>query len=1183
MSGVTTFAVDAPIGPRTLVEASAGTGKTHALSGLAVQLIATGEVTTDQLLVVTFTRLAAAELRDRIRSRLLATRAALRDGVPHDDLSESLLARADPAVEANLARGLLAYDELAVSTFHAYAQRTLTALGSRANVDPDAGILTDQRELLAEVSADVLAIAAQQAQAELGDDWRSGLGVLPTLSTLVKIATQRTDLPDLLLDPAHDTPALRAASSAAMLAHLAEQATESGALRRRRAGLRNYAEVLADLRDVLFGADGRSLAEQVRGRLRVALIDEFQDTDRLQWDIFDRAFGRDVAKLVLVGDPKQAIYRFRGADVGTYVRVANGDVARQVLGTNWRSDGPLLRGLDTLFDGVTFGEGIAFTAVAAAPDHQHTRLRRDDGATIAPVELAFIDDPELRKKGPDGHPLRAKPGKGEARGRLKEVAEPVATDAVHGHLVAHLVDLIEHGRLTERDVADDRSDDLPDDRPIRPDDVAVLVRSNAAATAVAAVLADAGIPAVIRSDDDVRRGEGAQQWRALLEALARPTDARRVRAAAVGVFGPLDAPAALLTVSDEVLAEYQDRITGWAAALARLGPAELVGRVRSESGMIARVLARDDGDRLMTDLDHLGELFGVLVGTGPASPEQLIAALRVEPDDQAEEQITSRRVESDDPAVTIMTIHKSKGLEFGVVCAVGLHKSAPAKEVMYHDDERDRRVRDLRSAKECKGSPGAVRSAREDREDAMRLLYVALTRARHHVFLSWVHEQNSPRASLTRVLFARDPDDGRIDPEALSAESFDLAEPEDALALLEQLAVRSDGTVSVRHVGRAPATRWGGPSSDGSATAGSVDGLGVARLDRVLDRRAHRWSFTAITARAEHDAFAGSSDVAAEPRPGDDEGTLVTDDARERVDASSDSTVADGAVSPLAGLPAGASFGTLVHALLEQVDFADPDLSTTLSTLLDAELAWRPLDLAPLDATGPRDLPRQEAGRRSLVDGLVAAIESPLGPAFDGGRLRDLTWQDRLSEANFELRLDTIAGAVSDATIGALVLEHLSDDDPHRPWAETLAAGRFHAELAGHLNGSLDLVARVRGASGLRFVIVDYKTNRLHVPGRVPAPDDYGPVRMVAEMARHHYPLQALLYSVALHRYLRWRMPDYRPDVHLGGAAYLFVRGMAGPSTRLDGDDPQGVCRWAIPPALIEALDAAFAGRGDRR
>ena len=146
-----------------------------------------------------------------------------------DDLTEALIARDDPGVEANLARALLAYDELAVSTFHAYAQRTLTSLGSREKVDPDAGILTDQRELLAEVSADVLAVAAQQAQAKLGDEWRSGLQVLPTLSTLVEIAGQRTDLPDLLLDPAHDTPELCAGSSGAMLAHLAEEATAAAA------------------------------------------------------------------------------------------------------------------------------------------------------------------------------------------------------------------------------------------------------------------------------------------------------------------------------------------------------------------------------------------------------------------------------------------------------------------------------------------------------------------------------------------------------------------------------------------------------------------------------------------------------------------------------------------------------------------------------------------------------------------------------------------------------------------------------------------------------------------------------------------------------------------------------------------------------------------------------------------
>ena len=288
------------------------------------------------------------------------------------------------------------------------------------------------------------------------------------------------------------------------------------------------------------------------------------------------------------------------------------------------------------------------------------------------------------------------------------------------------------------------------------------------------------------------------------------------------------------------------------------------------------------------------------------------------------------------------------------------------------------------------------------------------------------------------------------------------------------------------------------------------------------------------------------------------------------------------AASPLVDLPAGAAFGTLVHRLLEQVDFTDPDLPSSIATLLEAELSWRPLDLAPLGERGPRDAGRQEAGRRMLVDGLVAAIDSPLGPAFDGGHLRDLTPTDRLSEVNFELRLDTFDAAVDDATIGALVLEHLDDDDPYRPWARTLAAGRFRAELAGHLNGSLDLVARVHGPLGPRFVVVDYKTNRLHAPAaRRP-----GRLRPRAHGRRDGSPPLPVAGAAVLGRAASLpSLADARlpAEAHLGGAAYLFVRGMAGPSTRLDGDDPQGVCRWAIPPSLVEALDAAFAGRGATR
>jgi exodeoxyribonuclease V beta subunit len=204
---------------------------------------------------------------------------------------------------------------------------------------------------------------------------------------------------------------------------------------------------------------------------------------------------------------------------------------------------------------------------------------------------------------------------------------------------------------------------------------------------------------------------------------------------------------------------------------------------------------------------------------------------------------------------------------------------------------------------------------------------------------------------------------------------------------------------------------------------------------------------------------------------------------------------------------------------------------------------------------------------------------------FDGLRLRDLTHADRLDEMSFELRLGAPGRRATDRQIGRLVQQHLAPSDlfhrePLHDWAGQLADGVFSVDLAGHLTGSIDAVLRVRDGNGVpRFFVVDYKTNRLSEWGQVPEPDDYSPDRMLEAMAHHHYPLQALLYSVALHRYLRWRLPDYDPATHLGGAAYLFVRGMTGPSVPTTDGEPHGVCTWRIPPALVTDLSDLLDGR----
>jgi len=250
----------------------------------------------------------------------------------------------------------------------------------------------------------------------------------------------------------------------------------------------------------------------------------------------------------------------------------------------------------------------------------------------------------------------------------------------------------------------------------------------------------------------------------------------------------------------------------------------------------------------------------------------------------------------------------------------------------------------------------------------------------------------------------------------------------------------------------------------------------------------------------------------------------------------------DGQDLPLAAMPAGVEIGTFVHRVLEATDFASGDL--------DAELALRIGEVQ-----GRRSV---EIGDPAAVAaGLRAAIETPLGLLLDGRALRDVRREDRLDELDFELPL--VGG---DDPIGGLALEALDAPGlPHR-FADPL----LRRDVRGYLTGSIDLVAR----AGDRFAVFDYKTNWLGA-----AAPDYRPAALEAEMRRAHYGLQALLYLVALHRYLRWRLPGYEPDRHIGPVLYLFVRGMAGPATPAGA----GVFSWTPPPGLVAELSDLLAGR----
>jgi exodeoxyribonuclease V beta subunit len=1110
------------------IEASAGTGKTYALAGLAARLLAEGQIEVSELLVVTFTRAAAAELRDRIRSRLALTAEVL--GAPRppdhaDPLYAELWSADRPARLQRVRRALTDFDSATIGTIHSFAQQMLGTLGVSSGADPDARLADDADLVVDQVCTDLLAARALTPVE---------VDLLPSLSELRAIVDTVLGNPGARTIPGADPDESDAA--AALCAELVEAVVAEVHRRRRATATLSFDDLLTQLRDALARPDGGAARQAIRHRFEAALIDEFQDTDPVQWEIFRRLFVDDdgASRLVLVGDPKQAIYSFRGANVHTYLRAVR-DRHLRSLDVNWRSDPEVLQALEVLLEGTTFGDAdIDFVPVGAAPSRRGGSLRRDDASALPAVDIRTVTDAE------------------RANDRRVTFSVPEALRAVSADVVAHVVDLLDHATIPD---GDGTGADAPR-RRVLPRDVAVLVCRNAEGAQLQRALERAGVPAVVQRGDSVLGSEAAMQWRWLLTGLTYPARPAYARTAALSWFFGWT-PARLDQADEGALAEVQEQLAGWADVLATRGVISLCRQVWAESGVAAAVLGMARGDRHLTDLEHVAELLQES-GAQHSTPAGLLAALATL-DREArnpEEDVAARRIESDADAVQIMTVWAAKGLEFPVVCVPTLWRNAVRgtnSSLVYEDPTHGRTIAvaggdwpDPDTATERR------RLARvEEIGEHLRLLYVALTRAEHHTAVWWCNATSGGTTALARVLFARD-ESGTVDAERFGDDKVKVPTDAEIPDRLAPLVERSQGALAVTSVDASDAPLSWRPPDDRNERPPV---LSTATLDRSLDRRRKRWSFTAISARAPDDHFDADGELPDEPvidEPGAEGGVLADE-------------LGPPAVSelPLGDIAAGAVFGTLVHEILEHVDCAADDLDAELAARVHEQLRWTDWPVDP----------------DQLVRGLRAAIETPLGASFAGRSLRDLGPADRLAELSFELVLGEGGTAVTDRAIGELLVGHLDADDPVRPWADRLAGGLFGVELAGHLTGEIDAVFRVAdGAADARFVVVDYKTNALHQRNRPARIGDYHPERLAEEMDRHHYPMQALLYSVALHRYLRWRIAGYDPDRHLGGVAYLFLRGLAGPDTPVVGGHPHGVFAWRPPAALVDELSDRLDG-----
>ncbi len=1117
----------------TVLEASAGTGKTYTIAALTARYVAEG-TPLHRMLLVTFTRMATGELRDRVRERLVAVERglteALRGGVesfappggelttpPPGDEVVRLLARGSAADVTqrrdNLSRALADFDAATIATTHGFCQEVLGGLGLAGDIAADTVFVEDLQDLLEEVVDDLYVRrfhhtletpAFSRAQA-------------------MRIALMAVNNPKARIEP----EAAPGESVAAMRVRLAHAVRAELERRKRANGVMTYDDLLTRLDDALAPPGGEAVAARMRQRFEVVLVDEFQDTDPVQWEIMRRAFG--AGTLVLIGDPKQAIYAFRGADVYSYVEAKASAASHATLAVNWRSDQGLIDAYDALFRGARLGhEGIVYRAVRAADANQAPRLTGAPVAAPLRIRVARRDDPAIGRT-PGGY-ARKQPAR-------EQIAADVADD---------LVALLESGAAVE---TRDQGGAVVRREPVAPGHVAVLVRTHRNAAQVRDALDGAGIPAVVSGAGSVFGTPAATEWLRLIDAIERPSSSPRARAAALTCFLGWSAERVALAREDE-WEDVHRRLHEWGRVLRDRGVASLTERITLTEGLPGRVLATADGERRMTDLRHVAQLLH-----GAATSEQLgTAALAAwlrrriaEAERDTADEERSRRLESDAAAVQILTIHRSKGLEFPIVYLPYLWEDVPLardpEPIFFHEPVHG----DARTIDVGLDGPDWNRHLQqhhaEQRGEDLRLAYVALTRARHQAVVWWAGSFDSRHSALSRLLFARGDD------EDVPALGRATPSDDDATARLEELALRAPGRISVERARPGPPRRWS------SAPPAGAD-LAVATFDRPIDSRWRRTSYSDITAAA-HEPL-----VASEPEEGvvADEHAPAAPVAPPRNHSEVDAEVAEDAAllavaSPLAAMPAGVHVGTFVHRLLQDADFAAPDLDAELRTRVAA--GRRPADIG--DAA-------------VVVAGLSAALRTPLGPLLGGRRLADVTRADRLDELAFELPLaggDTPGGDGLDlAAVGALLEEYLPAGDPLRGYAARLSDPALRSGARGYLTGSIDLVLR----DGERFAVVDYKTNFLAGPGEELTAWHHRPAALAAEMERYHYGLQALLYTVALHRYLRWRLNGYDPERNLAGVLYLFLRGMSGPATPVVGESPCGVFAWKPPPGFVVAL-----------
>ena len=1179
-----------PLHGSRLIEASAGTGKTYTIASLYLRIVLghgdeqlkhSQPLTVDQILVVTFTEAATGELRDRIRSRIHEARLAFIEGCSEDPLIQRLMDELDQ--HEHRIQLLLAaeqqMDEAAIFTIHGFCQRMLKQHAFESGTLFSSELVSDIEHMLQTSVADFwrqklypldkplasmvrklwktpddllrevrgwlglhgLTIDSENLPdslesfrsecllpwLELKQQWRDDAENINDLLQNCGLASNRKPLKKLglmnafiqsdelmpnlggdgwelygttILEkslkkdctlPQHDIfnrietqlesgtdilQILKAVILKEALFQIKEQLTQ---LKARKHQL-SFDDLLSNLALALNADATGHLASAIRDQFRIAMIDEFQDTDPQQYSIFSHIYidndDADVG-LFMIGDPKQAIYAFRGADIFTYMQARHQVSAHYTLGTNWRSTTAMIDSVNQVFQHSSspfiYDDDIAFDPVKPSPFAGRKQLL-DHGQPVPAMRFWLLEDDE-----------------GGTLGSTAYVDQMTDATALEINRLLSAAD--QNQCVIQKD--DSAS-------PIQPGDIAVLVRTGHQGQKVRDALIKQGIPSIYLSNSDsVFTCQEAIDLQRILYACLSPTDERSLKAALATELLNLDATSLDALNRDEqawesAVEEFSDYQNIWQ----QRGVLPMIRSMLYRRGVTEQLLATEFGDRRVSDLLHVGELLSV-ASQSLESPHALLRWLgeQIEsPNSNADDQ--QLHLESERNLVKIVTIHKSKGLEYNVVFLPFICSHRPAESPLFHEENSGKAILELTSSKETMEKADKERLAED-----LRLLYVALTRSVHCCYLGMAPlKAGRSKSDIT------DLDSSAIGYLLNGGEAISAPELHEKLKALADKAAH----IIITEPPCEPLPKYLPPEE-------AQPELAARPFSAQIEKDWWVTSYSALS-KSSHGGHKQVIPDASLETPGHDM-EVAEEENNEPVDEFN-----------LFQFPKGARPGTFMHSLFEDIDM-NLARSGSITEFVTERLI-------------------KEGFEEHWTPAIENMLLNCLNAKLDGQNMRliDLSEKARRVEMEFYLPITQLNAR----SLNQLIAQHDS--------LSAQAGELDFMQVKGMLKGFIDLTFEYQG----RWYVLDYKSNWLG-----DSTDHYSRDNMAQVMIEHRYDLQYQLYSLALHRLLKQRVPDYEYEQHFGGVIYLFLRGV-------QPDDPErhGIYDHRPQKEFIEALDQLFAG-----